>query len=177
MCLGIFISSQLKRRCYAKYEDISDNRMKNPTVCGITRIARRIIAGHSLCRTTRRKYHGFSDRVTRKTIAGKGALARADLSAYGSRPLIVTGKFTARSPAAALLAARVPGAVIFDGITGEPTDRMIEAGVEAYRANGCDHVIGIGGGSALDSAKAIAAMSVLDGSIADYMFVKYFSLL
>ncbi len=104
-----------------------------------------------------------------KTIAGKGAIARTELSEYGRKPLIVTGKYTAGSPAAAELLKYAPGGIIFDGITGEPTDRMIEAGVEAYRANGCDYVIGIGGGSALDSAKAIAAMSVLDGSISDFM--------
>ena len=59
--------------------------------------------------------------------------------------------------------------MIFDGITGEPTVEMINGGVAAYKDNGCDYVIGIGGGSSLDSAKAIAAMSVLGGSIADYM--------
>lgn len=104
-----------------------------------------------------------------KTIAGKGALARVELSKYGRKPLIVTGKYTAKSSAAEQLLKYTPDGVIFDGITGEPTDKMIEAGVEAYRLNGCDYIIGIGGGSSLDSAKAVAAMSVLGGSIADYM--------
>ena len=58
--------------------------------------------------------------------------------------------------------------VIFDGITGEPTDTMIENGVEMLKSSGCDFIIGIGGGSPLDSAKAIAAMAVNEGSIADY---------
>ncbi|MGN1108652.1 MAG: iron-containing alcohol dehydrogenase [Oscillospiraceae bacterium] len=104
-----------------------------------------------------------------KTIAGKGALAKADFKKYGNRPLIVTGKHTASSPTMAELLKYVPNGVIFDGITGEPTDIMIKAGVEAYRAGSCDYVIGIGGGSAQDSAKAVAAMSVLDGNISDYM--------
>lgn len=104
-----------------------------------------------------------------KTIAGKGALARAGLEKYGSTPLIVTGKHTAKSAAAAELLKCAPKGVIFDGITGEPTVEMINGGVAAYKENGCDYVIGIGGGSSLDSAKAIAAMSVLGGSIADYM--------
>ena len=104
-----------------------------------------------------------------KTIAGKGALSRAGLEKYGKKPLIVTGKHTAKSQAAAELLKYAPGGVVFDGITGEPTVEMINAGVAAYHENSCDHVIGVGGGSALDSAKAIAAMSALGGNIADYM--------
>lgn len=38
-----------------------------------------------------------------KTIAGKGAISRAGLEKYGRKPLIVTGKYTARSAAAAEL--------------------------------------------------------------------------
>ncbi len=104
-----------------------------------------------------------------KTIAGKGALARAGLGRYGKKPLVVTGKYTAKSPACAELVKYVPECVVFDGITGEPTVEMINAGVAVYHDNSCDYVIGIGGGSALDSAKAVAAMSALGGNIADYM--------
>ncbi len=104
-----------------------------------------------------------------RTIAGKGALARAGLKKYGIKPLIVTGKYTAKSAAAAELLKYAPDGVVFDGITGEPTVEMINAGVRAYHENSCDYVIGIGGGSALDSAKAVAAMSALGGNIADYM--------
>lgn len=104
-----------------------------------------------------------------RTIAGKGAISRAELGKYGRKPLIVTGKYTAKSAAVAELLKYAPGGVVFDGITGEPTVEMINAGVAAYHENSCDHVIGIGGGSALDSAKAVAAMSALGGNIADYM--------
>ncbi len=45
---------------------------------------------------------------------------------------------------------------------------MIEQGVQSYRKAACDFCIGIGGGSPLDSAKAIMAMTVLEGNIADY---------
>lgn len=57
---------------------------------------------------------------------------------------------------------------VFDGITGEPTNVMIDEGIAAYKENGCDFCIGIGGGSPLDSAKAIAAMITNEGKIADY---------
>lgn len=104
-----------------------------------------------------------------RTIAGKGAISRAEIGKYGRKPLIVTGKYTAKSAAAAELLKYAPDGVVFDGITGEPTVEMINAGVRAYHENSCDYVIGIGGGSALDSAKAVAAMSALGGNIADYM--------
>lgn len=94
-----------------------------------------------MCRTTRRNHHGFSDRAAGKTIAGKGALSRAGLEKYGKKPLIVTGKHTAKSQAAAELLKYAPGGVVFDGITGEPTVEMINAGVAAYHENSCDHVI------------------------------------
>ena len=58
---------------------------------------------------------------------------------------------------------------LFNDITGEPTDQMIDAGVKAYKETGCDFIAAIGGGSPLDSAKAIGAMRVLGGKISDYM--------
>lgn len=107
--------------------------------------------------------------LPKRTVVGKGALAQAGLSQYGEKPLVVTGKYTAKSPAAAELLRYAPNAVVFDGITGEPTDDMTEAAVQAYRENGCDYVIGIGGGSALDSAKAAAVLAALGGDICGYL--------
>lgn len=46
---------------------------------------------------------------------------------------------------------------IYDQISGEPTDTMIEAGKEIYEKEGCDFFIAIGGGSPIDAMKAIAA--------------------
>ena len=107
--------------------------------------------------------------LPKRTVVGKGALAQAGLSQYGEKPLIVTGKYTAKSPAVAELLKSAPNAVVFDGITGEPTDAMTEAAVQAYRENRCDYVIGIGGGSALDSAKAAAVLAALGGDICGYL--------
>ena len=95
---------------------------------------------------------------------------------YGKHALIVTGPNIARSTMIASLERtldndRVKYNVITN-IEGEPTTKMIEAGVEAYKEHGCDFIIGLGGGSPLDSAKAIAAMTVLEGSIADYKGVR-----
>lgn len=105
---------------------------------------------------------------------GKDALAEAatHIKNSGKRALIVTGKHVGKSPMYKDLVKLLEGIQVsyrtFDGITGEPTDTMIEEGVELYKKANCDFCIGIGGGSPLDSAKAIAAMAVLPGKITDY---------
>lgn len=112
--------------------------------------------------------------IPNHTIVGTNVLGEAAplLKKMGNKAFIVTGRHVAVSDMmkqlTALLDENGIDCVIFDGITGEPTDTMIEKGVEMLKSSGCDFIIGIGGGSPLDSAKAIAAMAVNEGSIADY---------
>lgn len=112
--------------------------------------------------------------IPNHTVVGTNVLGEAAplLKKMGNKAFIVTGRHVAVSnmmkQLTALLDENGIGCVIFDGITGEPTDTMIEKGVEMLKSSGCDFIIGIGGGSPLDSAKAIAAMAVNEGSIADY---------
>lgn len=112
--------------------------------------------------------------IPNHTVVGTNVLGEAAplLKKMGNKAFIVTGRHVAVSDMmkqlTALLDENGIGCVIFDGITGEPTDTMIENGVEMLKSSGCDFIIGIGGGSPLDSAKAIAAMAVNEGSIADY---------
>lgn len=113
--------------------------------------------------------------MTDKAFFGKEALCEAMpyIAGFGGKALIVTGRHVGRSPMMdqlkSLLAKNHLECAVFDGITGEPTDRMIREGVEVYRKESCDMIIGLGGGSPLDSAKAIAAMAVLPGNISDYI--------
>lgn len=112
--------------------------------------------------------------IPNHTVVGTNVLGEAAplLKNMGNKAFIVTGRHVAVSDMmkqlTALLDENGIDCVIFDGITGEPTDTMIENGVEMLKSSGCDFIIGIGGGSPLDSAKAIAAMAVNEGSIADY---------
>lgn len=112
--------------------------------------------------------------IPNHTVVGTNVLGEAAplLKKMGNKAFIVTGRHVAvadmMKQLTALLDENGIGCVIFDGITGEPTDTMIENGVEMLKSSGCDFIIGIGGGSPLDSAKAIAAMVVNEGSIADY---------
>lgn len=112
--------------------------------------------------------------IPNHTVVGTNVLGEAAplLKKMGNKAFIVTGRHVAVSDMmkqlTALLDENGIDCVIFNGITGEPTDTMIENGVEMLKSSGCDFIIGIGGGSPLDSAKAIAAMAVNEGSIADY---------
>lgn len=108
------------------------------------------------------------------TLIGSKALEEAKpyLEKCGKKALIVTGKHVVLSDMMAELKKTLEeigiAYFVFDGITGEPTNVMIDEGIAAYKENGCDFCIGIGGGSPLDSAKAIAAMITNEGKIADY---------
>lgn len=110
---------------------------------------------------------------------GKEALKEAIpfLKSYGKRAFVVTGKHVGKSSMMECLKRTLEEAGIlcsvFDGITGEPTDKMIEEGALLYQKSGSRFCIGIGGGSPIDAAKAIAVMvteSNNSGSrkIADY---------
>jgi alcohol dehydrogenase class IV len=54
-------------------------------------------------------------------------------------------------------------------VHGEPTVELVRAGTEAAR--GCDAVIGLGGGSALDAGKALAVLATNPGDVLDYLEV------
>ena len=113
-------------------------------------------------------------RVPTHIFTGKNALKEAIpvLLAAGKRALIVTGPHVGKSPMMDVLIRNLLefnlSYVIFDRITSEPTVPMIEDGVAVYCASGCDFLIGIGGGSPLDAAKAISYMCVSTGKLTDY---------
>lgn len=57
---------------------------------------------------------------------------------------------------------------IFDAVSTEPTVDFVQEGLKAYQGNGCDFLLAVGGGSPIDTAKAIAVMVTNAGSIEDY---------
>ena len=58
---------------------------------------------------------------------------------------------------------------IFDQVLTEPTADFVYEGLKAYRYDGCDFLLAVGGGSPIDTAKAIAVMETNPGSIEDFM--------
>lgn len=106
-----------------------------------------------------------------KTYFGKGALldATAELAALGRKPLIVTGNVVRKGEAftqlTAILNAQAMTSAVFCDLPTEPDDDMVERGADLYRAEACDCLIGVGGGTPLDTAKAIGIRLALPGGV------------
>ncbi len=116
----------------------------------------------------------FNFTTAPRTIVGEGALEQAApyLKEFGKKALIVTGKIITKTG----LASKVQNvlkelgidSVLYNDLPGEPDDLMIYAGVKVFKDEKCDFIIGLGGGTPLDTAKAVAAMAVLPGKLIDY---------
>ena len=109
--------------------------------------------------------------------SGKVKEAGSVSSAYGKKALIVTGKSSAKKSGVydkvndSLKAAGME-TVLFDKVSQNPLTTTAEEGAELAKANGCDVVVAIGGGSIMDCAKGIAFMAINSGNINDYIFNK-----
>lgn len=108
---------------------------------------------------------------------GAGALSKLPSivqSLGGSKPLIITDKMMVQlgyiERIQNLLSTAGLSADVFDGTEPEPTAASIEAGVQCVLDNNYDVIIALGGGSPIDSAKAIAILGKHGGNIRDYKF-------
>lgn len=113
--------------------------------------------------------------VPGQIISGSGALdmAEASLGQLGKKAMIVTDKVMIQLGNCAKVEAALKNQgvayTIYSEITGEPTDLMIENGLRQYKEEGCDFLVALGGGSPIDSMKAIGSLVVNGGAISDYM--------
>lgn len=108
-------------------------------------------------------------------VIGNGALKDAmnTMKDYGyRRALIVTDAVLNKLGVAADIQKRLQEydilSVVFDGTHPNPTTVNVEEGLEMLRANDCDCVISLGGGSPHDCAKGIALVASNGGDIRDY---------
>ena len=104
---------------------------------------------------------------------GRGAVATAPqrVTGLGKRALLVTGSTGQRAVALAKALADAGVEVAQYRVSGEPTVEVALAGVDAARDHGSDVIIGLGGGSVIDTGKAIAALLTNPGSPFDYLEV------
>lgn len=113
--------------------------------------------------------------VPGQMITGSGALemAQTTLGTLGKKAMIVTDKVMIDLGNCAKVEQALKNQnveyTIYSEIAGEPTDKMIAKGLEQYHAQKCDFMVALGGGSPIDSMKAIGSLVKNGGNISDYM--------
>ena len=103
--------------------------------------------------------------------AGARKLVAEHLAAQGlERPLIVTDRGIAPLPLLSKFVADLHrlDVAVYSDIWGNPVKSQVANGVAAFRKHHADSIIGLGGGAALDVAKAIALMAVHKGDVLQY---------
>ena len=120
----------------------------------------------------------YTFQVPTKVLFGPGALKRLhEEKLPGKKALVVisSGRSVRANGYLAALEAELDAAgvahVLFDKIQANPLEPTVQEGVEFGRATGADFVVGLGGGSVMDAAKAIAAVipQTDGGRVWDYM--------
>ena len=104
---------------------------------------------------------------------GARALLPETLEELGvRRPLVVTDRGISGLPFVAELLAGLRSAALtpslFDGVAGNPVESQVQAGAAAYARHDADGIVGVGGGAALDVAKAVAVLASHPGDLFDY---------
>jgi hypothetical protein len=91
-----------------------------------------------------------------------------------TRPLVVTdaGVRAAGVLQQALDALQGLPCAVFDGTPSNPTEAAVRAASEIYRAQGCDGLVAVGGGSAIDCAKGVAILATHEGPLTRYATIE-----
>ncbi len=88
------------------------------------------------------------------------------------RPMLVTDKGLVNAglveEVVGVLKAKNVDYVLFDEVVANPPIALVDRGAQFYRAEGCDGLIGFGGGSPMDTAKSIGVVAMHGGSILDF---------
>ena len=119
----------------------------------------------------------FSYYMPTRIIFGCGKLSELETTPYlpGRKALVVIGASGAMKKHGYLdrvnkyLNSNGVETVVYDRIQPNPVSEHVEEGASVVRQNGCDFVVGLGGGSTIDSAKSIAVMAVNPGRYWDYI--------
>jgi choline dehydrogenase len=110
--------------------------------------------------------------VMKHGLGAINALADQTRTLGMTRPLLVTDPGVVRAGlldrAIAPLKAANVSYVVFDGVASNPPIALVDEGADRYRREACDGLIGLGGGSAMDTAKSIGVVVANGGSILDY---------
>ena len=114
----------------------------------------------------------FEFAAPRRIVFGEGTIVQAPeiVAGLGARALVVEGA-TGRGAVLVEPLGELGVVVTRLRVSGEPTTGLVEEGAALARREGCDVVVAIGGGSVIDTAKAIAALLANRGELRDYLEV------
>ena len=112
-------------------------------------------------------------------IFGRGRVSEigSEVLKYGKTALIVTGKTSTKKTGLLdrtikLLNESDIKTIVFDKVEQNPLTTTAYDGAELAKKEKCDVVVGLGGGSIMDAAKAIAFITLNEGDVSDYIFGK-----
>ena len=118
----------------------------------------------------------FSTFIPTRLVFGVGAINKlASLPLLGKKAFIVIGsghstrRYGYLDKLTSILEMRGIEYIVYDKILPNPIKDHVMEGAEICREGGCDFVIGLGGGSPIDSAKSIAIMACNEGDYWDYI--------
>jgi len=114
-----------------------------------------------------------------KIIFGSGGLSQvgAEAKRLGNKALVVLGRSAMRKSGALdrltyLLRENNLEYIIYENIPSDPTVEIVDKGANLAKKGKCNLIIALGGGSVLDTGKAISAMVTNEGSVADYQEIE-----
>jgi choline dehydrogenase len=111
--------------------------------------------------------------VPTRFVHGPGAIRRLGevLAELGvQRPFLVTDKGVVAAGLADSALGHVDDAVVFDEVYANPDIELVGRATALYREEGCDGLAALGGGSSIDTAKAVGVEVAHGGSIVDYEY-------
>ncbi|TCJ20094.1 iron-containing alcohol dehydrogenase [Rubrobacter taiwanensis] len=111
--------------------------------------------------------------IPTRMVHGPGAISRlgglvAELGVR--RPLLVTDRGIVSAGIADEALEHLEDAVLFDRVRANPDIELVGEASAAYREEGCDGLVALGGGSSMDTAKSVGVVVSHGGSIAEYEY-------
>jgi alcohol dehydrogenase class IV len=110
-----------------------------------------------------------------RILFGEGARAALgeELARLGvARPLVVSDPGVELAGIVREVIGQLKHARVFTGVSPNPTEANVLAGLRAFRDGQCDGLVALGGGSPIDAAKGIRLLSTHSGSLANYDFTE-----
>jgi len=119
----------------------------------------------------------FEFATAARIVFGPGSVAQLTGIARelgGSRPLVVTDPGVKAAGILQKALDALPGmpVAVFDQTPSNPTEAAVRAAVGVYKANRCDGLIAVGGGSAIDCAKGVAIAATHEGPLTHYATIE-----